>query len=256
MLSWVDFTRRNDPATPKAVPLLDAGIRSKGYPKVLCFWTKSPGKIADLYRDHIRMMRERGTLVLLQATINNYNEMESSGMDTSLNEIVGLLGRPRHVRLRFDPIIIGYTRPSHFRTTVRKARRHDIDTIITNFLVPEYKGVGDLLQRKGFDVESPSRKKKISTLKKMLNIAKNLYPGLKLKVCAETADIVKTLPQLGRAACADPEWAVGLQPDLKGSFTRNPSRDGCGCVYEDDFGEYRNNGAYRCPHGCLYCYAK
>ncbi|MFW5962342.1 MAG: DUF1848 family protein [bacterium] len=252
-LSWVDFSRRNDPAHPKGVEMLKKRLKYEGIPKVFCFWTKAPNRIATLYRDIIMDLKKEGTLVLVQATINHYHEMENIQKEwIELDNLVDLLGNPKQIRLRFDPIIVGYTKPSMFQQTIDIANIYEIDRIITNFLVPDYKGVGKLLSSKGFNIKEPTEKYKVEVLSKMLEMSGNID----LAVCAESAYLQKKLPQLKMATCSDPRWAIKLRPDLGYVFTLNPSRKGCGCCYSDDWGEYRSQGGYSCPHQCLYCYAK
>lgn len=252
-LTWVDFTRRNDPAHPAGVEILEKKLL-QGFPHVFCFWTKAPVKVASLYAHHIKKMQEQGTLVLSQVTLNNYKEMEPgvNDFDKNLGPLIELLGGPQYIRLRFDPIIVGYTTPAHFSKTVEVALKHGIKRIIVNFLVPEYKGVGLLLAKKGFKIQKPSHEMKVEILSRLLSMSR----GIEIAVCAESFALTNDLPQLKKAACSDAEWAEELRPDLKGIFTLRPSREGCGCCYSADWGIYRNWGGYACPHQCLYCYAK
>lgn len=60
---------------------------------------------------------------------------------TDLTQLARLIGRDA-IRIRFDPIIVGYTTPVHFRKTLAVAATHGIKRIVTKFLLPEYKGVG------------------------------------------------------------------------------------------------------------------
>ncbi|MDN5348113.1 MAG: hypothetical protein PWP65_1677 [Clostridia bacterium] len=253
-LSWVDFTRRNDPAHPAGAALLEEKLKKHGPPRVLCFWTKAPARVSHIYAPVIASLRQNGTLVLAQVTLNNYREMEPGikDADRELGPLVEILGGPEHIRLRFDPIVDGYTRPEHFQKTVEVARKYGIRRIITNFLVPEYKGVGNLLAQKGFQINKPSRQRKIEILAGFLKMAGDI----ELAVCAESKDLILELPRLKKAACSDAEWAISLRPELEGMFSPRPSRPGCGCCYAADWGLYKNWGGYTCPHQCLYCYAK
>jgi len=63
MSSWIDFTRRNDPAHPDAVLHLRRMLQSRKLPDVFCFWTKNPEFVANEYANAIRHMHERGVLV-------------------------------------------------------------------------------------------------------------------------------------------------------------------------------------------------
>lgn len=69
---WIDFTRRNDPACQEGIIQLRQKLKENGYPKVLCFWTKAPAILSEMYFDVIADMQRERTLVLAQVTINNY----------------------------------------------------------------------------------------------------------------------------------------------------------------------------------------
>lgn len=257
-LEWIDYTRRSDPACPAGVDRFEEQLFFHGYPKVLCFWTKAPATLAELYHKEIVDLQQHGTLVLAQVTVNGYGKDMEPGVTPAMQDsgpLIALISSGA-VRLRFDPIIAGYTTPQHFLDCLSLARDHNISRITVNFLVPEYKGVGKLLQSKGFNIKEPTPEWRMQVLK-------SLHPYIastkvELAICAETAGMLEKLPWLKPAACADPEWAIALQPDLKGVFTHTGrgSRPGCGCVYSGDWGRYRNQGGYACPHSCLYCYAK
>jgi hypothetical protein len=73
MTSWIDYTRRNDPACEAGVDRLRSKLQGN-FPDVFCFWSKAPGKIFTLYSDLIKKMQDNGTVVLAQFTINNYGE--------------------------------------------------------------------------------------------------------------------------------------------------------------------------------------
>jgi hypothetical protein len=259
-LSWIDFTRRNDPACPAGVDLFRQQLSQHGYPSVLCFWTKAPATVAELYHDAIAEMQNWGTLVLAQVTMNCYGQDMEPGITPEkrdLGPLVDLIGAGA-IRLRFDPIIPGYSTMQHFLDCLAVARKHGIRQITANFLVAEYKGVGRLLQARGFDVREPTIRWKIDVIKRMHPYVVNT--DVEIAVCAESAYLATAgdhhLPWLKPAKCADPDWAISLCPDLADTFKLRPSRKGCGCAYSGDWGQYRNRGSYRCPHGCLYCYAK
>lgn len=255
-MNWIDYTRRNDPAQRYYVDKLRRMLDKHGYPKVLCFWTKAPATVAKLYRSLIDEMKANDTLVLAQVTWNNYGPEMEPGVTPARAEIkplVELLG-PAAVRVRFDPIIIGFTTREHLDACLATCVDSGISRIITNFLVPEYKGVGKLLRQMGYDIKSPDRGRKIITLQWMVNIAADV--GIEIAGCAELyiSGVAQEVEGLVISGCADPEWAQSLKPGL--SFTHRPSRPGCLCVYDGDWGEYSSRGGPQCPHQCVYCYAK
>jgi DNA repair photolyase len=167
------------------------------------------------------------------------------------------LGGPEFIRVRIDPIIIGYTTPGMVSRSLDVCQRHGITRVITNFLVPEYKGVGPLLVEKRHLKPEHLHPKQSQMLRALHAILENCQSrGIQLAVCAETSWALEEIPELKRAACADADWAVSLNPDLAGKFSKKPSRRGCGCCYSADWGAYASRGGYTCPHGCIYCYAK
>ncbi len=112
MLNWVDFTRQSDPAHKTGVKYLEQKLARYGVPKVFCFWTKAPATIRDLYLDIVPQMIAEGCLVLAQVTLNCYGQDMEPGISkdkTDFDGLIELLGGADHIRLRFDPVIPGYT---------------------------------------------------------------------------------------------------------------------------------------------------
>jgi len=255
-MNWVDFTRRSDPAHPKGVARLEQQLQKYGIPRVLCFWTKAPNVVATLYHDIINDISKQ-CLVLAQVTLNTYDREMEPGITpdmTVLKGLIELLGGPGHVRLRFDPIIPGYTQIGHFMNCLDIAHIAGISQITTNFLVPSYKGVGKLLKEKGFSVFDPTVEWKKDVLTRM--VAEARERDIVIAGCAELYRDNILVDGMRTSGCADPSWAIGLRPELDGIFTQRASRPGCLCVYDADWGQYASRGGYRCPHNCLYCYAK
>jgi hypothetical protein len=255
-LLWVDYTRRNDPATQYWVEHLKKKIKARGYPYVLCGWTKAPAVVAELYGETIKDMQAHGTLVLCQVTYTGYTDLEPAVTPerAELGPLVDLLGAD-HVRLRFDPIIVGYTRDEHFQRCLDAAVKFHINTIATKFIILRYKNVAEAMHEFGVD--------RVATKAEMVDILRGYVAragkvGVTMSGCAElkAADIIKDVPGLLMHGCADMAWAEALRPDLKGLFKPHRSRTGCNCCYTEDWGLYKNQGGPRCVHQCVYCYAK
>jgi len=255
-LLWVDFTRRTDPSTTFWVRHLESQLQARGYPRVFCFWTKAPGTVAELYKDIVKDMQRHGTLVLAQVTYNGYTELEPgvTAERSNLAPLVDLLG-PSHIRLRFDPIIVGFTKPEHFERCLEAASRYKITRIITNFILLSYKDVRDAMAEFGVDREA-TREEKADILAWFVDSA--VRQGTEIGICAETIGegLAKDVPGLKATGCADMNWAIALKPELLNAFKKRPSRPGCQCCYTDDWGLYSSKGGQKCPHLCLYCYAK
>ena len=249
----VDFSRRTDPACEAGYERFKRQLAKHGEPNVLHFWTKNPLKLADLYGDAIDQLQQVGTTVCAQVTINGYQPpVEQLGLGDRYMSTLLLLLEPAQIRLRFDPIIFGYTTQTHFKTCLYTAICHGISRITVNFLIPKYQGVGKLLSQYNIPVEEGSLQRKVDTLGW---IREQTPLEIEIAVCAETSELYLQVPGVVKAACADPEWFKSLGADLSQENGYN-SRKGCGCFYNADWGQYPNQGGYVCPHKCLYCYAK
>ena len=248
----VDYSRRTDPACEAGLKLFQKYLYPRKLPKVVSFWTKAPAVLAKLYASTIQELQEEGTVVCAHITLNYYespleavtNEMRELG------PLVDLLGC-QAVRLRFDPIIFGYTTLSHYRQVLETAEQHNVSRITINFMIPEYEGVGMLLSKHGIVAQQGTLKRKISTLQRLRD---ETPEKVEIAVCAETAQLCQYVPGIIKASCADTVWfeRLGLTDKVSG----HASRKGCGCFYTADWGKYPNKGGYVCPHKCLYCYAK
>jgi len=264
-MTWIDFTRRNDPACAAAHHHFKQKL--KGFysfggfsklPEVLCFWTKAPQLVFDLYAHDIQLLRAKNVIVLAQVTLNGkgYRPLEPHVTEetTKLDGLIFALGGPEKIRARFDPIVFGFTKPSMFEEHCRTIACHGITYTTVNFLQPDYKNVGATMHAQGIGWERPSPARCKKTLKEILDIAASYK--IKVSICAETAHFADELPNLGKARCADAEWAAQFKPELTNKLNQRSSRPGCGCCYSADWGAYASRGGWICPHQCVYCYAQ
>jgi len=253
---WVDYTRKNDPACNAALKMFRDKLNSMWpkLPRVVCFWTKNADGLAELYGETIRKLQGHGVTVLSHFTVTGYGcPLEPGVPEPSGKELVKLLGQ-KAIRLRFDPIILGYANPKHFKKCLEQADNMGVDEIIVNFLVPEYKDVSTALPSLGIQANRPTKERVLEALSKLRALAPR---WVSLRACAETSILLgNDRPEwLAQASCASPEWAIKVNPDL-GPIIGHASRKGCGCVYSADWGLYPSQGGYACPHRCAYCYAK
>ncbi|MCF7790717.1 MAG: DUF1848 domain-containing protein [Victivallales bacterium] len=249
----IDYSRRTDIACPEGVSILNSKLKKYGYPALIHFWTKAPAAVADLFSETVYRMKKNNVIVCMQVTLNNYGKpLENVSEDMQqLDKVVRQFG-PDHIHLRFDPIIIGYTKMAHFKTTLRTALKYNIGRITVNFIETKYKGVGKALKNYGIYFENGTTEKKI----KILNRLRNVTPdNIELAVCAESAGLSKHVEGIRNASCADPEWFKELGLDVN-NIKGHSSRKGCGCYYTADWGTYPTRNGYICPHKCIYCYAK
>jgi hypothetical protein len=211
-----------------------------------------------MYEKEIQMLQEQETLVLCQTTLNlgGYQSLEPNITRDAvkLDNLIALLGGPKHIRARFDPIIFGFTTPKMFAAHCKYLADYGITRTTVNFMVFIYKDVRDQFKAKRFPVDEPTPERKRRTLEKISEIASRY--NIEVAACAETSAYAGQVPGILPAKCSDPGWALFLRPDLEGKVQGHSSRKGCGCIYSDDWGVYRNKGGWLCPNQCLYCYAK
>ncbi|MCP3685589.1 MAG: DUF1848 domain-containing protein, partial [bacterium] len=188
------------------------------------------------------------TLYLAQVTDNGYGPPLEAKINFDLAPLAKLIG-PKAIRLRFDPIIGGITKPSHIHETLHHAVEQGIDHLTVNFFISSYKRTGLTMTKNGILWKEIYSKYGILQLVQSFAIEHHVN----LAICAECSGM--SIPKgVLSARCADAQWAKSLRPDL--NFTTKPSRKGCGCCYNGDWGVYKSQGGWTCPHKCVYCYAK
>jgi hypothetical protein len=165
-----------------------------------------------------------------------------------LPELIGLVGRPERIRLRFDPIVhlrmpdgCAYSNFGLFENIVAPAARLGIRDVTISWM-DEYPKVVSHLKRKGIIPLSPAEDVKRRELGVLLDIAKRY--AVRLHGCCE--------PVMERSRCIDGRLLSDLHPRGLSCSTKKAAgqRELCGCTESYDIGAYR-----LCPHGCLYCYA-
>ena len=257
MSTWIDFTRRNDPVCKEAHMRLRHKMGTEQFPEVLCFWTKNPAGLWNMYHREMEILIADSCIVLVQTTINpGYQAKLEPSVDAEfweMEKLVETLGSPQHIRGRFDPIIPGFTDFDMFVTHCTILKEYGITDTTVNFINPEYKDARAALATAGVGVESRTDDEKRSTLEEIVSIGRE--HDVAVHVCAETARFSGNVSGLRIASCSDPTWPeqlgyTGLE------FKNRASRTGCGCCYSGDWGQYESGGGWKCPHQCVYCYAK
>lgn len=247
----VDYTRRCDPACPAGVTLLRQCLDKYGYPSVFHFWTKAPATVAKLYEDLIKEMRDNGSCVTAQVTLNYYGKpleyIAPERMD--LAPLTDLLGGD-HVHLRYDPIILGTFKMELYEKCVKAAVDNGVNRITVNFLVPKYEKVDEILTKFGVPFHEGTEEEKRGVLRDLRAVTPD---HVEISTCAECSTLLEK--GIINAGCADKKWFLSLGADLT-SVKGHSSRKGCRCFYTCDWGVYPTAGGYICPHKCLYCYSK
>ncbi len=221
----------------------------------LVVWTKNPQNML-LHPELSRILTEMDQVyVLLTVTGLGGTALEPHAptidfVFTQLPQIIDLIGSPRRLAIRYDPLIdliyqdkvrICNVDMNLFEEVLHRAHDLEIKRMIVSY-VTIYQKVEKRLSRKGFRVvEHP--------LGEMIDFIKNrMMPraeksSMKLSTCVR--------PDLTHRGCIDGETLMQLHPAQEPcSVAKDPSqRDACHCTKSLDIGQW-----FSCYHNCLYCY--
>jgi DNA repair photolyase len=216
-------------------------------------WSKNPLNLVDHSR--IRECLKKYEQVFLHFTITgmggSYLEPSVPTVEESLEMIPVLvehLGDPGRMRVRFDPIVHLrlpdggiYSNVFHFVRVARAAKAAGVIEIITSRMEP-YPKVVNRLKKFGITPEtlSPSERKKEADW--LIGQADEI--GVRLFGCCAEG--------LPAGSCINGHALSHLHPKGEAASTQKAKgqRPLCGCTESWDVGWY-----YKCPGGCLYCYA-
>lgn len=167
-----------------------------------------------------------------------------------LPELIELVGHPRRVTVRFDPIVHWRQAgeiTSNFplaREILRRCAGYGVDTIRVSFATLYRK----VRRRKGWDWYDPALPERLGMISDLVSVAEPL--GLTVYACSD-----RSSREAGAEAsrCIDGELLTELHPrHLSAPTGRDKGqRAECGCSPSVDIGSY----TMRCPNGCRYCYA-
>lgn len=165
-------------------------------------------------------------------------------------ELIELVGDPRRVTVRFDPIVHwrddGQIR-SNFpqgRDILEACAAYGVETICISFATLYRK----VRRRKGWDWYDPPLADRLRMVRELVSFAEPL--GLAIHACSD-----HSLREGGAmpSKCIDGELLTQLHPlGLPAPTGKDRGqRPGCGCTPSVDIGSY----TMYCPSGCCYCYA-
>jgi DNA repair photolyase len=166
-----------------------------------------------------------------------------------ISSVVELVGDPRRVRLRFDPIVHlelpdggHYTNLLLFEDIAPAAREAGITQVTVSWMSP-YPKVMRHLRRAGLKPHGVPAANRRRERRLLLDVATPL--GMEVLGCC--------VPGWPQSACIDGRLLTELHPQgERCSFTKaKGQRPLCGCTHSHDIGWYAP-----CSHGCLYCYAQ
>lgn len=220
----------------------------------LVFWSKAPANL--LRHQGLRSVLSRYDQSVLHLTVTGMGAgVLEPGIPPArevldlLPDLVDLLGDPRRIRLRFDPIVHiagaglpGDSNLAFFPDVAQAASRAGLSHLITSWMTP-YPKVLARLDGAGLQYRPPDESERQTVWAALQDEAARW--GLTLSTCCD--------PVLPMSACIDAAWLNTLHP--QGFVAPSPPAGGqrprCGCVKSWDIGWY-----YPCPGGCLYCYGR
>jgi hypothetical protein len=171
-----------------------------------------------------------------------------------LEELVGLVGDPRRISIRFDPVIYWKegericTNLRDFERIAPSLKKWGIDTIRISF-AQWYGKARRRAEKHRFFYVDPPREKKLADARYLVRIAKKW--SLDLFSCSQ--DFLTKIKEIRPSSCIDGANLQSLHPHGdKASIKKDGTqRQECRCTDSIDIGSYTQF----CPHCCLYCYA-
>jgi len=164
--------------------------------------------------------------------------------------LVNLVGDPRRISFRFDPIV-HWEEDGKIQSNLPLA-----EAILTAVARTGVKAVrisfatlyGKVQRRKGWKWFDPPPEQKLAITRELVDMAKSL--GLTIySCCGNLLQQAGALP----SRCIDGALLTALHPKgLPASTVKDKGqRRECGCTESVDIGSYQ----MKCPSGCAYCYA-
>ena len=219
----------------------------------VALWSKHPRNIID--HPGLRKCLQRYRQVILHLTVTGMgggflepNIPPADEVLETLPALIGFLADPERLRMRFDPIVRLrfpdnkiFSNLEDFERVASAAKSAGVNVIVTSWM-EAYPKVVKRLQAFGISPLILSDLEWKEESDRLISRATAL--GIRLIGCC-----VEGWPS---SACIDGTALNRLHPDGKKASVQKArgQRPGCGCTESWDIGWY-----YRCPGGCLYCYA-
>jgi hypothetical protein len=171
-----------------------------------------------------------------------------------LEDLVGLVGNPRRISVRFDPVIYWKegehvcTNLRNFEKIVPSLEKQGIEDIRISFAQWYGKAKRRAAKHRFSFVDTPREKKRLDA-DYLVQIAKRW--NLNLFSCSQ--DFLTKVDGIRPSSCIDGSHLQSLHPRGEQASTKKDrtQRQECRCTDSTDIGSYTQF----CPHCCLYCYA-
>ncbi len=220
----------------------------------IVLWTKDPRNLFD--HRPLRLTLARYDQLVVHYTIsgmgNSYLEPRipsTSECLALLPKLVGLVGDPQRIRVRFDPIVHldlpdnkPFSNLKHFQEIARRSAMVNIRDVVISWMEP-YKKVCKRLESFGIRIQELTEE--AWRIEADWILEQSEKHGVSVLGCC--------VPKFPGARCIDGEMLSVLHPRMEKASLQKAKgqRERCGCTESWDVGWYNP-----CPGGCLYCYAR
>lgn len=254
----------------KIIEAIEAKINADTKIHTLVLWTKHPESLlAQPLHVFLEKLKKSRVQLFLQCTITGLGQLvvgktkegrplilepnspTSDQAISSLPKVIALLGDPRRINLRIDPIV--RIRPADDKIFSSLKLMPPIIKEVSNFGVQQItfsfleKGVHQKVDKRfkelGVEIIPPSIEERESTV----NWLKQIEEKYKVSIGA------CCVPGMPETKCIDGTLLQRLHDDgLSVNLSEPRKREMCGCTHSIDIGGWPPS---KCYTGCQYCYA-
>lgn len=173
---------------------------------------------------------------------------------SQLDDLITIVGTPRRVSIRFDPIIYWReedkerTNLHYFEELAPILQAKCVQDVRFSF-TQWYNKAKKRAAKKNFVYMDPPLEQKVKDARFLHQVAENY--GLDLHVCSQTS--ISVASDIAPSSCINGALLQDLHPEQAPVSAKKDrtQRKECLCTESVDIGSYTQF----CPHCCLYCYA-
>lgn len=246
------FVEVANPMYPKQIRKIDLSPQRVGW---IVFWS----------RNYAHFLKEpaffAGYQLFFHFTILPQSKLEKAviPLKTALHQVERLsaLYGPERIIWRYDPLVFwkesGLLKTnyntSQFAALCNTMEANGVQRCYTSFAFPYRKFIRRFYASFPNDeLIQPEVEQQNQIIAEMRHIAAHY----KIKLYSCSNDRLLQIPGIQKGHCIDAALLQRLEPGVKISQAKAPSRNGCGCSKSIDIGNYTQQP---CPFGCIYCYA-